>query len=213
MGGGRDRPPPRSARLAANRRNAQRSTGPTSPSGKRRSARNARKHGLAVPVCTDPGLLERVEALACLIAGEGAPAARLALARRTAEAYVDLDRVRAARFALLAHGAGVGASDPAGPRQCAPDLAAAAPAGPMERSAVDLSGPLPYDRSRLRLADAPRPGAAVLKDVALWLERLDRYEARARSRLRSAIRFLEAAQGEAAGGIVGCVWQNEANHL
>jgi hypothetical protein len=34
------------ARVAANRRNAQRSTGPRSVEGKRRSARNALKHGL-----------------------------------------------------------------------------------------------------------------------------------------------------------------------
>ncbi|WP_435021422.1 hypothetical protein TA3x_002366 [Tundrisphaera sp. TA3] len=35
------------ARLAANRANARRSTGPTTPEGRRISSRNAYKHGLA----------------------------------------------------------------------------------------------------------------------------------------------------------------------
>ena len=107
-GVGRDRPPLRPARLAANQRNALRSTGPKSVAGKRRAARNALKHGLAVPLGADPNLLGRIEALSRLIAGEGASASRLALARRVAEAQVDLDRVRAARFALFSHGVGVG---------------------------------------------------------------------------------------------------------
>src|SRR5687767_8036886 len=44
------RPQPTSARrVAANRRNAQRSTGPRTAAGKRRASRNALKHGLCSP--------------------------------------------------------------------------------------------------------------------------------------------------------------------
>lgn len=197
-----DRPPPRPARLAANRRNALRSTGPKSPSGKRRAARNALKHGLAVPLRTDPGLLDRTEALSRLIAGEGADAARLALARRVAEAQVDLDRVRAARFALLDHGVGVGTWDPAGVRPFAPDLGAATPAALGDRPAGRSEMPL-YARFEPCLTDAPRPAAAALHDVARWLAGLARYEARAlsrrRSAIRSAIRALDAAPMEGQG--------------
>jgi hypothetical protein len=188
---GRDRPPPRRARLAANRRNALRSTGPKSAAGKRRAARNALKHGLAVPLGADPSFLERIEALSRLIAGEGAAAARLALARRVAEAQVDLDRVRAARFALLSHGVGVETWDPAGMRPCAPDPGTATPAAAGERPAGRGKMPL-QARSGLPLADAPGPVGAVLHDVARWLASLERYEARARSRRRSAVRALDA---------------------
>ena len=212
-GTGQDRPPPRPARLVANRRNALRSTGPRSPSGKRRAARNALKHGLAVPVCADPGLLEPIEALSRLIAGEGADAARLALARQVAEAQVDLDRVRAARFALLAYDVGGGTWDPAGMRAFAPDLEAAIPAAPGGQPAGQSEMPL-YAHFELRLTNAPRPAAAVLHDVARWLAGLDRYEARALSRRRSAIRALDAAPMEGAGSArepAGSVWQNEPN--
>ena len=41
------KPPPSDARLEANRANAQKSTGPTSDDGKRRSRMNALKHGLS----------------------------------------------------------------------------------------------------------------------------------------------------------------------
>ena len=210
---GRDRPPPRPARLAANRRSALRSTGPKSAGGKRRAARNALKHGLAVPVRADLSLLGRIEALARLIAGEGASAARLALARRVAEAQVDLDRVRAARFALLAQSIGVGTWGPAGMRPCSPDPGPAAPAALGDRPAA-ARGEMPVQaRSGLGLADAPRPVGAVLHDVARWLAGLERYEARALSRRRSAVRALDTARTEGTGGArepTGPVWQNEA---
>jgi hypothetical protein len=212
-GTGRDRPPPRSARLAANRRNALRSTGPKSAVGKRRAARNALKHGLAVPLGADPSFLERIEALSRLIAGEGAAAARLALARRVAEAQVDLERVRAARFALLARGVGGGTWDPAGTRSCAPDPGPAAPAAPGDRPAAERGETPPCARSGLRLAVAPRTAGAVLHDVARWLSGLERYEARALSRRRSAIGALDAARIEGARGArepAGPIWQNEA---
>jgi hypothetical protein len=143
-------------------------------------------------VRADPNFLGRIEALSRLIAGEGASAARRALARRAAEAQVDLDRVRAARFALLAHGVGIGTWDPAGKGPRALDRGAVIPAVPGGRLAGRGEMPL-HARFALRLADAPRPAAAVLHDVARWLARLDRYEARALSRRRSVIRALDAA--------------------
>jgi hypothetical protein len=42
-----------SARVLANRRNARRSTGPRTPGGKSRVAKNALRHGLAIPVTID----------------------------------------------------------------------------------------------------------------------------------------------------------------
>ena len=111
---------------AANRANARASTGPRTPAGKARVARNARRHGLNLPVMADPALAPQVEALARDICGLGADAQRqvsalppgphpalysavraalhekLHLARRIAEAEIDLIRVRRARHDLLA---------------------------------------------------------------------------------------------------------------
>lgn len=42
-------------KIEANRKNALASTGPKSNKGKQRSGRNARRHGLAVPIGVDPG--------------------------------------------------------------------------------------------------------------------------------------------------------------
>ena len=84
-------------KLQANRANAQRSTGPQSDAGKARSSRNACRHGLAVPLRSDPRLAADAEALAREIAGEAAPATLVALARQVAEAQIQLVRVQRVR--------------------------------------------------------------------------------------------------------------------
>jgi hypothetical protein len=69
----------------ANAQNARACTGPKSAAGKARSARNARRHGLNLPVLVDPVLAPDVETLARRIAGERASAETYALAVRIAE--------------------------------------------------------------------------------------------------------------------------------
>ena len=59
-------------KIKANRANARASTGPRTVDGRTRSARNALRHGLSLPVCSDPALCEEVEALARDIAGTDA---------------------------------------------------------------------------------------------------------------------------------------------
>jgi hypothetical protein len=59
------------------------------------------RHGLSLPVCSDPGLWEEVEALVRQIAGTDANPKIQDLARRVAEAQIDLGRVRYARHQLL----------------------------------------------------------------------------------------------------------------
>ena len=60
------------AKVQANRANARASTGPKTTAGRRRSAGNALRHGLSLPVYSDPTLFAEVEALAHDIAGTDA---------------------------------------------------------------------------------------------------------------------------------------------
>lgn len=89
-------------RLAANRANARASSGPRTPFGKRRVARNARRHGLGLPALHDPTLSGEIEALAREIGGEVVSPERHAAACRIAAAQIDLVRARRARCELVA---------------------------------------------------------------------------------------------------------------
>jgi hypothetical protein len=88
-------------KIEANRKNARASTGPKTAQGRARLARNALSHGLSLPVCSDPVLCEEVESLARKIAGTEARVEIREVARRAAEAQIDLGRVRYARYRLL----------------------------------------------------------------------------------------------------------------
>jgi hypothetical protein len=88
-------------KIKANRANARASTGPKTADGRARSARNALRHALNLPVCSNPALSEEVETLAREVAGPGANAQIQELARQVAEAQMDLRRVRYARHQQL----------------------------------------------------------------------------------------------------------------
>jgi hypothetical protein len=88
-------------KITANRANARASTGPKTAEARARSARNALRYGLSLPVHSNPALSEEVEVLAREIAGPDAAAEIQELARRVAEAQIDLRRIRCARHRLL----------------------------------------------------------------------------------------------------------------
>ena len=90
-------PVPSVARIAANRANARKSTGPKTAAGKARVSRNARRHGLSRPLFCGGVFTPHVEALAREIAGENACGERLALTCNIAAAQLDLARIRIAK--------------------------------------------------------------------------------------------------------------------
>jgi hypothetical protein len=89
------------AKIAANRRNAQRSTGPRAALAKARIRRNALRHGLAALVVSDPAVAAEVERIAAAIFGEHADRLEREQALIVAEAQVTLKRVRRARAQIM----------------------------------------------------------------------------------------------------------------
>jgi hypothetical protein len=171
-------------KIKANRVNARASTGPKTVQGRARTARNALRHALSVSVFSDSILSEEVNALAREIAGPDADAEIQELARRVAEAEIDLRRVRYARHQLL----NSALSDPdyesearvrkknALFRRCARDD------GPFT--------PMPYDVVKFldSKPEGPFKLALILSDKVRQLAAIDRYERRALSRRKFAIR-------------------------
>jgi len=86
--------------IAANRRNAGRSTGPRTSAGKKRAARNADRHGLGATLISGAEHEKRVERLARKIAGNARHPLILECARAAAEAELQLARVRRAKVIL-----------------------------------------------------------------------------------------------------------------
>lgn len=85
----------------SNRKNAQKSTGPKSSLGKRRSSKNALDHGLAIPASTIGSLKGDIEILAHSIARACGMETVTDLSWRAAEAQVEIFRLGRARAAML----------------------------------------------------------------------------------------------------------------
>ena len=171
-------------KIRANRANARASTGPKTARGRARSARNAFRHGLSMPVESDRALYEQVLALTSQIAGSDTSVFTQILAHRIAEAQVDLLRVRHARYRLLSE------------ELSNPDYRSPTTMLKQFRAVLHFARhfgadtPLPADllgfvQSTLQ---GPFKVATVLSDNARQLEALDRYERRALSRRKFAIR-------------------------
>jgi len=139
-------------KIAANRKNALRSTGPRSAAGKTRVSRNAVRHGLSAPIADLPVSAE-MDRLARKLAGEFATPQRLEQARIAAEAEFEILRVRAHRKTHI-------------------DLNAA-------NSRAERSDLLPEHRNAVAIMEA-------LPEMAA----LERYERRAVSRRKRAMRWL-----------------------
>jgi hypothetical protein len=149
----------RTARANSNRRNARRSTGPKSAAGKAKVAKNALRHGLAIPARLDSALSQEIEELAELIAGRNVAPYLLDCSQRVAEAQIDLRRIRRVRLSAW--------------------------------SKVE-TGELRRGAAAPEISQASPDGPAELNTFAKQLLRLDRYERRALSRRKAAIREFES---------------------
>ena len=206
----------------ANRANARASTGPKTARGKARSVKNALGHGLSLPILADPTLSQEVEALASEIAGLGADPEVQELARRIAEAQIELCRVRRARHHLLS----TAFSDPKYRSPVTKRQAKLAVQIVKLRARLELIPHLqltPFavqmnlthdslqrmtsrflselDPSSQPSAEGPQKFATILSDMCKQLAAMDRYERRALSRRKFAIRAFDAARIQAATSV------------
>jgi hypothetical protein len=178
--------------IAANRRNAQKSTGPRSASGRKRSGQNALRHGLARPVSL-ADFEKQVEDLARQISEGSDDPATLALARIAAEAELELSRIRQVRKAIIERSMIFGGFE--SPSYFRSDIEeiqwhvaelewpeGSRPSKPLLPVMVDPSATLPEGELE-RTAEAVR---RILSDLAS----IGRYESRAASRRERAIRTM-----------------------
>lgn len=145
-------------KIQANRLNALASTGPKTAHGRMRASKNARQHGLHVPLTYDRPLLEKVQALAReLSAGTATIEEQSA---RIAEAQIDLARIRVEKQAVMErlHEAQAGTT--------------------WAKQTIDSDG------------------AATIEFLMDQLRRIDRYERRALSRRRKAVRLYDRGDDE-----------------
>ena len=180
-------------RQRANRANAKSSTGPKTAAGKARAAQNAFRHGLNVPVLSDPSLAPDVEAVALRISAPYLNGETLEWARRIAEAQVDLTRVRNSRRQLITRLFVDPGFQPTQVHQQQLRVAKMVLSGKPSRT---LS--LVVDEVRDVLSPEPLEGeeklASILEEKISEFAALDRYERRALSRRKAAIRNFDAAR-------------------
>jgi hypothetical protein len=182
-------------KIKANRANARASIGPQTAQGRARAARNALRHGLSLPVCSDPALSEEVEALAREIAGTDANAKIQELARRVAEAQIDLRRVRHARHQLLSNAL----SDPYYDSRANAWAKLRLMCRVLRPNAPEISMAA-LTKFLTLTPQGPEKFATVLSQEAKRLLAMDRYERRALLRRKIAIQAFD----ESRWGHLGC---------
>ena len=97
--------------IEANRRNAKKSTGPRGSAAKKRTRRNAYRHGLTLSSIANPALAKRLDGLVRSIAGNSRDSIILEHARAAAHAELDLARVRQTKVAVIKRMSALGARE------------------------------------------------------------------------------------------------------
>ena len=175
--------------IAANRRNARKSTGPRSSAAKKRASRNAYRHGLTLSLTSSPELAKRLDALARKIAGGSKNEIVLEHARAAAQAELDLARVRQIKIALIKSVSALGALG--APYDMLPVIKAylyleLALEGKTPRRRPPKI-PEPVDPLATMPTQEPGRTAEAIRRALPELLKLDRYESRAAARRDRAI--------------------------
>jgi hypothetical protein len=161
--------------IAANRRNARKSTGPRSGAGRKRASRNAYRHGLTLNITSTAAFAKQLNKLARKIAGDTKDAITLERARAVAHAELDLARVRRAKVALIERASAFGELDP--PRLTVTQ-------GIRLLNAFERGRPIPQpiDASATMPSQEPDRSAEAVRRVLPDLRKLERYERRSAAR-------------------------------
>lgn len=169
--------------IAANRRNAQKSTGPKTGAGKRRASTNALRHGLASHgLSSGAEFAEEIERVAKEISGSRESPTLHALAQSAAEAIVEIARVRRTRVALIER------------VQITGNLCKALEVAALQQRRALLRGrniPTAEDGPPVMAGDVSDSSEAI-RLLLPQLLALDRYERRAASRRDRALRTISA---------------------
>ena len=161
-------------KIEANRRNARKSTGPRSSVGKRRTSRNAYRHGVTASVTSSAERTKRIERLARKIAGNVTDVIILGCARDVAQAELDLAQIRQVKVALIGRMLAFGEFQ-------APEVFNSVVQMKQILNALDQSRaivPIPVEAATRPSAEPERLAEAVRRALPELLK-LDRYERRA----------------------------------
>jgi hypothetical protein len=172
--------------IAANQRNARKSTGPRSGAAKKRASRNAYRHGLNLTLTSSAAIAKRLDVLARKIAGNSKNEIILEHARSAAQSELELERVRQVRVALIERVSALGSLN-------APPIFGSSAKEFCFLKAV-LSGRWPtampqrIDPLATMPTEEPERTAEAIRRALPELALLDRYESRAVARRDRAIR-------------------------
>lgn len=174
------------SKIRANRENARASTGPKTAPGRIRAAGNARRHGLSLPLYSNPNLAKEVKALAHEIAGTDADAEIRQLACRIAEAQIDLRRVRHARHQFLSDNLNNLHNDSRASVHDKNGVIGKLPRSELSQLSMDAL----FEYVMTPMPSKPQRSPTILSKLVA----MDRYERRALSRRKFAIREFDAAR-------------------